>query len=170
MHVRAAGPADARAVAAVHVDGWQAAYRHIVPAAVLDALSVDRHEAMWRDAIFTGRPELRVAQAGGPVLGWIAIGASRDVGAAATDAEVWAFYTAPAAWAGGVGRALWRDARERLCAQGFTRCSLWAFPQNERAGRFYSAAGFALEPASEKMFMLGDTPLREVRYACGLDV
>jgi hypothetical protein len=46
--VRRATPADARDISFVHVCTWQAAYRHVFPAEVLDALSVEMLEALYR--------------------------------------------------------------------------------------------------------------------------
>jgi hypothetical protein len=43
--VRPATPDDADAIASVHVRSWQAAYRGIVPDAMLDALSIQRGPA-----------------------------------------------------------------------------------------------------------------------------
>ena len=41
MRVRRAEPADARGIAEVHTRTWQAAYRHVFPAEVLDGLDVE---------------------------------------------------------------------------------------------------------------------------------
>ena len=41
--------------------------------------------------------------------------------------------------------------------------SLWVIDRNERARRFYCAAGFNVEAESEKEFELGGAKLREVR-------
>ena len=49
--VRAATPADAAAIAGVHVRSWQAAYRGIVPDEVLDGLSLPDREQRWRSIL-----------------------------------------------------------------------------------------------------------------------
>ena len=163
-----ATPADARPVAQIHVEGWQAAYRTIVPAEYLAALSIDERETMWRECIDAGVPELLVARVDGSVCGWVSFGACRDAGAPENHAEVWALYVAPAAWSTGVGRALWTSARRRMFEAGFKTCSLWAFPQNARAIGFYRSAGFALDASSAKDFTLGGAQLQEVRLVCDL--
>jgi RimJ/RimL family protein N-acetyltransferase len=53
--------------------------------------------------------------------------------------------------------------------RGFTTCSLWVFPQNERAIRFYRAAGFVPDAGPPQAFELGGRQLQEVRYVCRLD-
>jgi len=45
--LRPAKTSDAAGIAAVHVAGWQAAYRHLLPAAYLDALDPAEREAQW---------------------------------------------------------------------------------------------------------------------------
>src|SRR5581483_6414909 len=45
--VRPAVPADAAAMARVHVDSWQTTYRGILPDAALDRLGYAEREQMW---------------------------------------------------------------------------------------------------------------------------
>jgi ribosomal protein S18 acetylase RimI-like enzyme len=170
IRVEPAGPEDARAVAAVHVRAWQAAYAGFVPAAYLASLSVDQRETIWRDAIAAREAELMVARDADAdaVLGWISFGACRDRGAGPRDGEVWALYVDPGAWARGVGRTLWGHALPRLRARGFKRATLWVFPQNARAIRFYQSLGFQLEPGSEQTFELGGATMAEVRCVLNL--
>lgn len=164
MQVTHAAPEDARAVAEIHVDTWRVAYASIVPADYLASLSVERREAMWKECIATGAPELLVAKKTGVVQGWLSFGQCRDEGAPETEAEVWAIYVAPSAWSTGAGRMLWVRARELMLAQGFKSCSLWVFPQNDRAIKFYHSAGFAHDGAAPKSFEISGTQLQEVRF------
>lgn len=159
---------DARAVAEIHLDTWRAAYASIVPVDYLASLSVKRREAMWRECITTGTPELLVAKKAGVIQGWLSFGQCRDEGSSKIDAEVWAIYVAPSAWSTGVGRLLWLRARELMLAQGFTSCSLWVLPQNDRAIKFYHAAGFAHDGSAPKSFELGGAQLQEVRFVAKL--
>lgn len=168
MRIVPATPADARAVADVHVRTWRAAYRGIVADAYLAALSVDQRETTWRAAIEAGTPELLVAKVGAIVAGWISFGPCRDDGAGARVGEIWALYVAPEFWSSGVGRSLWLAARENMVKEGYQRVSLWVITSNRRAIKFYSAAGFAAEPGSTKSFTLGGKSLKETRYAAAL--
>ena len=161
------GPArldEARAVAELQVRTWQAAYPGIVPEEYLASLSVEKFEKMWHGTIIKGVPQLLVARESETQLGWVAFGPSRDQGAAATDAEIWAIYVGVPHWGRGVGRQLWLQARERMRAQGFESVSLWAFPENQRAGRFYAGLGFEVDPKSHKQFTLGGAQLNEIRF------
>lgn len=156
---------DARRVAQIHVLAWQAAYVGIAPDEYLAALSIDKRETMWREAIEKRVPELLLARVEGDVVGWIAFGASRDKGASEGSGEIWALYVDPAHWSGGVGRGLLQRARERLSERGFASTSLWVLAENARALRFYEAAGFTLDPGSAQLFELAGRQVRELRYA-----
>ena len=164
MNVRPARPDDARRIAEIHVRTWQAAYPGIVPAEYLASLSIERYEAMWSDSIAKSTPELLVAEDGDAILGWVAFGASRDKDARSDTAEIWAIYVDSSRWSAGIGRALWSQTLARLQERGFASVGLWAFPANERAGRFYRALGFEIEAGSAQQFVLGGASLDEVRY------
>jgi ribosomal protein S18 acetylase RimI-like enzyme len=112
---------------------------------------------------------LLVAKDNGVVLGWVSFGACRDKDAPASQAEVWAIYVAPNSWFKGVGRQLWQRARELLSQRGFATCSLWVFPENEQAIRFYTSMGFMVDKQPPRRFELGGRQLQEVRYVCRID-
>lgn len=164
MRVEPATLGDCRAVAQVHVTSWQHAYRHMLPAAFLDALSVERRQEMWSEALAARSVQLYVARGDQGIAGFIAFGACRDDDAPPRRAEIRALYLAPSSWSQGVGRRLWMTARECLVAQGHETVSLWVLAGNERAIRFYRAVGFQAEPQSIKVFELAGAPLQEVRY------
>jgi GNAT superfamily N-acetyltransferase len=169
MNIRPAVVSDARTVATVHVHSWQSAYRGIVPDAHLDSLSIDRREAIWRVAIQKTTPELWVAECDSRVIGWSAFGASRDADASPRTGELEAIYLLPRYWNTGAGRALWQISRRRLLERGFATVTLWVLAANVRAIRFYAAAGFAPNPATEKGINIGGRALREIRYETVLE-
>ncbi|MEX2506747.1 MAG: GNAT family N-acetyltransferase [Pseudohongiellaceae bacterium] len=164
MNIRTARESDARSVARVHVETWRAAYRGVVPDAYLNSLSIDKRELAWGKSIRAGIPELWVAEIQSEVAGWVAFGPSRDSDASASVGELEAIYITPDHWATGVGRALWFVARRRLIERGFSSATLWVLVKNARAIKFYGAAGFQPNPASEKEINLGGATLKEVRY------
>lgn len=170
LHIRPAQPADAAAIARIHVAAWQAAYAGIIDAAYLAGMSVAQREAYWAKAMVQGAPEVLLAQDGsnGAVIGWVALGDCRDPGAPATRGEVWAIYVDPARWSRGAGHALWQHARARLLASGKTEASLWVLAANEHAIQFYMRQGFEPEPEGDKTITIAGSALREVRYAARL--
>ena len=160
---------DARTVAEIHVLSWQSAYKSILPAEYLASLSVETREEWWKKCIVAGTPELLVAKKNGAVRGWLNFGAGRDEDSTPTSAEVWALYVSPESWSTGTGRTLWLRARELMLEQAFKSCSLWVFPQNSRAIKFYQGAGFIRDSSPPKNFELAGRQLQEVRYTNQLD-
>jgi ribosomal protein S18 acetylase RimI-like enzyme len=80
----------------------------------------------------------------------IAFGASRDADAVPTVGEIETIYVSPSQWSSGTGWNLWTVARARLIERKFTSVTLWVLEDNQRAIRFYHAAGFAPDLASRK--------------------
>ncbi|AOU97583.1 hypothetical protein BI364_06075 [Acidihalobacter yilgarnensis] len=162
MHLRLAVPSDARDIARVHVESWRVAYRGLVPQTYLDKLSVESREAFWMQTISTEACEVWVAEVDSALVGWIALGASRDDDATFDVGELQAIYLLPEYWAHGIGRALWRVACGRLLERGFSSAVVWVFADNARAIRFYRAAGFTLNSELEDS---GDYDGMELKYA-----
>jgi len=169
MNIDRATLDDVRVVAQIHVDAWRAAYANILPADYLASLSVEQREEMWKKTVESGRPELLVAKESGTVLGWVSFSACRDKDAPASQAEIWAIYVAPSSWSRGIGRQLWQRARDLMLLQGYGICSLWVFPENEQAIRFYRSVGFVADDLPQQQFKLGGRQLQEVRYVCRID-
>ena len=167
--IRPASIDDAASIARIHIAGWQTAYRGIVPQSHLDAMTPDKREAYWRQAIAESTPRVRVATLGEEVVGWISYGRCRDSDRS-EGGEVWAIYVQPAYVATGVGRVLWLEAKADLAASGYGDVSLWVLARNIRARHFYERAGFTVDPASAKPVVIGGGTLEEVRYVRPLPV
>ena len=164
--VRAAVPADAAAMAALHVHAWRAAYAGVMPADFLASLTIAEREAMWRRSLT--EPELApaermisVAVDGEQVLGFAAAGHARgddELGLG----ELYALNVDPPAWGRGAGRALlaaataWLDARFRVSI-------LWVTEENSRARRLYERAGWSPDGAA-KTEDFGGVNVRDCRY------
>jgi ribosomal protein S18 acetylase RimI-like enzyme len=139
--IRDACPEDAGRVATVHVRAWQAAYRGILPDAELDALDPAERARRYTFGDRTpGTPRTLVALEGDSVLGFATVTRCADDSGRA--GELQALYVDPARWHSGVGRALLAAAEARLQEEGFAVAVLWVFVGNERAERFYRAAGW----------------------------
>ena len=165
MRIRSATPEDCREIAQVHVLSWQQAYEHMLPQAYLSALSVEQREAMWRASFRNAAPQLLVARdADESIAGFIAFGPPQDKKMPEHCAEIWALYLDARYWSQGIGRRLWLATLERLLAQGVTTITLWVMTDNERARRFYQAAGFKPQYDTYQNFTLGGVQLEEMRY------
>ena len=81
LRIREALPADARAIAEIHVRSWQAAYRGQLTDDYLDGLSVDDRLEQHRRSLEEPPAEWRtwVAQDGDVLAGFVVTGPSQDL-------------------------------------------------------------------------------------------
>ncbi|MBP5073976.1 GNAT family N-acetyltransferase [Pseudomonas chlororaphis] len=169
--IRVARPTDAPAIAQVQIRSWQQAYRGLMPDDYLAALdrTQEQRQAWWKQSIEQGSPEVFVALVDERVIGWIAVGSSRDEDVDRREtAEVMAFYLLAEHWGTGVGRTLWATAVEHLRGQGFQALSLWVLLDNTRATGFYCKAGLLADNSSQRSIARGGWALEEIRYRARL--
>jgi ribosomal protein S18 acetylase RimI-like enzyme len=166
--VRPAGQADAEDLARVRIATWRAAYRGIVPDAVLDGLDPVAEVVTWRQRL-AAATEVRteVALVAAPpdrprLVGFVTTGAARHAGEAGLG-EVWAIYVDPDAQGRGVGRALMDAAIRDLETRGFGEAVLWVFEANAPARAFYERLGWTPDGAAKPLVIGGAAPL-EIRY------
>jgi RimJ/RimL family protein N-acetyltransferase len=167
MIVRRARPSDAHAMAVVHVASWRAAYLGLVPASVLNELSVLERTASWARILTDGESRgsrAWVALIGGRILGFVSAGPTRD----ADDhrgqvGEVYAIYLEPTAWGHGLGGELLRTAEDDLCERGYRMATIWVLAGNARARRFYEQCGYSADGGRQNE-EVGPAVLPSVRY------
>jgi ribosomal protein S18 acetylase RimI-like enzyme len=142
--IRPATPKDAQRLAEIHVSAWQAAYRGQLDDEYLDGLKVDDRLEQHRRSLQEQRPDWRtwLAEDGGRAVGFAVTGPSEDADAERTTAEVYAIYLEPDRVGTGLGRDLFAHAVTDLRERGFDAITLWVLETNERARRFYEAAGW----------------------------
>ncbi|WP_205826142.1 GNAT family N-acetyltransferase [Microbispora catharanthi] len=167
MVIRRAEPADAEAIAAVHVRSWQAAYPGLMPEAYLDGLTPAMRLPVWERLLGESSPprtEVLVAEADGSVAGFAALGPGRDDDVdPASVAEISAIYLMPEVWGTGVGGRLMAAALDGLATAGYEQATLWVVDGNARARRFYERGGWRPDGAAQRDESDG-FPLTEVRY------
>ncbi|MCZ4068493.1 GNAT family N-acetyltransferase [Microbacterium sp. H37-C3] len=179
--VRRAVPADAAAIARVHVRGWHETYTGRMPQSILDRLDLDRltrvrrellgHEQRISDRESSGaaRPNHTerthdlgrtwVAVTAGSIVGFAVSGSSRDDPPVAP-VELYAIYVLAAHHGIGAGQAL-LDA-----ALGHESASLWVLADNPRARAFYARNGFRPDGAEKDDTSWGES-ISEVRLVRG---
>ena len=167
LTIRAAGPADAAAIAGVHVRSWQEAYVGIVSATYLDSLDPQVAAERWAHHLEHGPADgvrTWLAQDGGRLLGFASVGPSRDEDAGRGDLEIYSIYLDPGTWGHGVARELMKT----LIAEAGDRTplTLWVLAANERARHFYRRHGFQPDGV-ERYEDVGGEELLEVRYRRG---
>jgi ribosomal protein S18 acetylase RimI-like enzyme len=159
MQIRPASPDDALAIETIRVRGWRSAYRHVFPAAELDAMPIDPER--WRARLHVPPPGWTtvICEDGGDVVGFAATGPSRDED---DFGEVYAIYVDPDAWSAGAGRALMHAAEAALAAD-YRAALLWVLEDNPRARGFYERAGWAPDGVRKAEERFG-VRAAEVRY------
>jgi len=140
--LRDAEPADAAAIARVHVRAWQAAYRGLMPEDFLDAQRPEDRESRYvLGSSDPAAPRTILAVSEDAVIGFATIGPTRDEDVPGAG-ELYALYIDPLHWRGGVGRTLLLESRERLRRAGHEQALLWVLAGNETAARFYRTDGW----------------------------
>jgi GNAT superfamily N-acetyltransferase len=125
--IRAFGPADAPAVAALHVRSWHRAYADFVAPENMPTLA--EREATWSGEL------------AGPTWVWDQDGLVAGV-VQVRDAELGVLYVDPPAQGAGIGSALHDHALDRIRAAGHDRATVWVFTANGHGRDFYAARGW----------------------------
>jgi L-amino acid N-acyltransferase YncA len=160
MTVRPATPADADAIAAIHVAGYEDAYRGLLPDAVLDVRTLELRRRVWGERLARehGAEFTDVAEIDG-VVGAFHSGrgaSAEECGAESSATGCWeSLYTDPVHLGGSAGMllgfALHRQMLERMAALGFTDAVAFVVEGNDRARRFFLATGWALDGTTREV-------------------
>ncbi len=160
--IRAARPADAAGIAAVHVAAWQETYPGIIPQAYIDRLDVKARAAHWRDAI-ARNDFVQVAVSDNDIVGFVAAGPFRDPSREMAG-EIYAIYLRARHQRKGTGRALFESAQNHLSRNDLRPFGIWVLRQNP-ACRFYEAMGGIVW--REKIATLAGVDLPEALFRFG---
>ena len=170
MHVgdittRPATPADAAAIAEIHVRAWQTAYRGMMDDAFLDALSVEQRVAQWRERLTAGRDDLHVwvADQEGEVVGFCSFGPSDEDDVPRRTAILHTIYVRPGLTRASSAEPTPARAEQAMREAGYRHAVLWMLKQNANAGAFYERAGWRAD-GTERGESIGGRPVIEVRY------
>ncbi|MET9833703.1 GNAT family N-acetyltransferase [Streptomyces sp. NPDC006385] len=167
MQIRQARSDDASAVAGVYVRSWQAAFPGLVPQHYLDAMDPSREESEWKTRIAETRwpsSGVLVAETEAGIVGFASFGPSQDI---PVTAEIGTLYAMPEVWGTGSGRQLMLATLAAIGQAGYTQATLWVLEDNERARRFYEAAGWGADGAAVED-STGGASLNKLRYRCPL--
>ena len=172
MTIRVAHPQDANEIAQVHITTWQVAYRGLLRDSLLDHLSLSQRTLEWQEIlartdgqIFVYTRAKDLATGTTEIVGFVAVGACRDADLQQESVgEVYALYLRPDCWGKGYGAALMTEALAQLQRQGYPRVTLWVLAGNQRAMRFYAAAGFCADGQTQEETLLGGVLAHELRY------
>lgn len=167
VSVRPARPDDASEIARIQIETWRQAYASILPAAVLESLTVEAATPVWTSAI-TSAPSpqhhLLVAMEQQWVVGFVALGPS---GADEPDLPGPAVALAPMLveprWGRrGHGSRLLAAAIDHARQDGFTLAIAWIPEADKASADFLTSAGWA--PSGHvRALDTGTGELREIR-------
>lgn len=167
MQIRRAWLDDASAVAGVYVRSWQAAFAGLVPQRYLDSMDPGHEESEWKTRIAnTAWPSSGVlaAETEAGIVGFASFGPSQET---SVIAEIGTLYATPEVWGTGIGKQLMLATLAVLRHADYTQATLWVLQDNERARRFYEAAGWRADGAAVKD-STGGASLNKLRYRCPL--
>jgi ribosomal protein S18 acetylase RimI-like enzyme len=139
IDIRKAEPADAEAIAEVHLEAWQGAYSGIIPHRALGAMIGRRGSDWWANAVRRAASIL-VIDVGGVVAGYATVGRnrSRDL---PQEGEIYELYIKPEYQGVGFGSRLFAAAQQKLKSHGLKGLVVWALEENASALDFYAGAG-----------------------------
>jgi GntR family transcriptional regulator len=162
--LRPATAADAAGLAEVFIAAWQDAYQSVVDAKILESLEQETI-AGWLGADLSSSGTTVVAEApGGTIVGFIRFGEDPE---GSGNGYVHSLYVHPRAGGRGTGRRLLEHAVAALERAGRPTVALWVFEANERARRFYAAAGFTPDGGHRVELEWRANEIRLVRAAPG---
>ena len=142
-----AGPADAEALARVHVASWRQTYKGLLPDGYLARMSQPQHARRFARALTRSGPNdviLACAERAG-LVGYAQGGPSRR--GVTGEAEVSTLYLLRGAHGRGLGRRLLADTARALAAVGATSLVISVLRGNAAACAFYEHLGGEAEPA-----------------------
>jgi ribosomal protein S18 acetylase RimI-like enzyme len=163
MLVRAATPEDSSAIATIHIESWRAAYKDILPKALLDGLQYEPKRAYWQSTLERGKEQVTVVEHEGQVQGWMLWGEDRDFPGETYRQEVYAIYVAPPYYRKGIGTKLFQHLFSSLNLQQVYCVSVWVLEDNAAAIAFYRHHGFSTTPEASKMIIRGGAELNEIK-------
>ena len=167
--IRKATVDDAFGIASVHVRSWQVAYRGHMPDDFLDGLDVEKRTNMWRELTQNPANIIFIAEdTQGNIVGFSALGPSRDSDGNPSTAEVSAIYVDPERWEKGIGRALLSASLEEVLKREFSQLTLWVLEANQRARSFYEMFGFIPDGVTKYDDHWKSFAVREIRYRLNL--
>jgi ribosomal protein S18 acetylase RimI-like enzyme len=165
--IRPAGWADIEGMARVAVDTWRLTYQGILPAAHLGrmrhaALEGQRSRMMHAQGV---HHFVAIEQRAGEVVGFASCGPTRNA-AGGVPGELYELYVQNGFQGRGLGRRLFRAAKNQLAADGHEALVVWVLSNNPNR-EFYPRMGGWLH--AQKATRVGGAPIQQTAYRWRLD-
>lgn len=160
--IRLAAPADAPAVARIHVESWKVAYRGIMPDDVIARTDLAYRTRFWTERLATRDWPVFLIDEGGESVAFCQAIATPDADDdAKTVGHITSIHVLPRLRGKGHGRALLDRAFAEFRRRGMTEVTLWVLEGNGPARSFYERLGFRND-GGRKAYP--GTDVSEVRY------
>ena len=165
---RQAKVSDAEGIAKVHVRTWQSTYTGMIPDSFLQNLNMEHKAKNWIGNLesSTLRSRTIVAEIDGEIVGFIAVGPSREI-EDANQGEVYAIYVNSKDQNQGLGSKLMHQGLSFLKDEKFVGTILWVLDKNSRTREWYESLGWKSREKS-KIDKRVDFELVEIQYVIEL--
>ena len=142
VRLRRGVPADAGALARLHVAVWRGTYRDLAPPEALRRLDEARRLPFWQEVLGSDDPQTGAIVAPGDQdpVGVVSFAPSSHPAFAGAP-EITHLYLCPSVRGSGLGASLLNAAFAHLRAAGFDRVALAVVRENTAARGFYRAMG-----------------------------
>lgn len=165
LEIVKATTSDSSAIAQILVKSWQAAYRGIMSDEVLDNLSLQQREEVWRKHLNSGG-EAYLLRLSGETVGVIEVCKFRDsIEGFSGWGEIPVIYLLPESYGSGLGSELMRFALALLTERGEGNIGIWVLEKNTRAIHFYKKHGFSQSEHNKVHKPTGLVEILMVRYS-----
>jgi GNAT superfamily N-acetyltransferase len=175
VSVRPARADDVEEIARIHVETWRFGYAGILPAPVLDGLTVDAAASAWREAVVeppSPRHHVLVAVEGRWIVGFAALGPPDDLQPEDADPDatvsIGPIVVEPRWARRGHGSRLMAAAVDVARSDGMARAVTW-IPERDTVSREFLAGGGWAPDGLARALDTGAGELREIRLHVRLD-
>ena len=165
MEIRRAKYTDIEQIAKIHVETWQDAYKGLMPAELLDNLSIDQKIKLWESLLSSDNKDtiVFVATEGESIIGFTSIGKSRDPEATEEIGEIYTIYVDHNHYRKAAGKLLLDAVQVELKELGFSKATLWVLETNIQGRNFYEKNGWQITEGKKTEERNG-YKLDEVKY------
>lgn len=165
VYLRHATADDAAGIAQVHVDGWQKAYKDLVPEQYLGCTNSRLREEFWRGELEVESPDRTpwVALIDDRVIGFAAGGITRDDDADPHTGEIYQLFVAPECWSQGIRSNLIKRVSRDLAEHGFDNAIFWILANDEVMRSFAEYVSWVTD-GTTRMEDCGDTQVEQILY------
>ena len=165
--VRAASWDDIEGMSRVSVDTWRHTYKDILPRAYLERMRLLRSEHQRSRMMHAQGVHHFVAiePRAGEVVGYASCGPNRNGGAGVTG-EIYELYVQNGFQGRGIGRRLFKAARNQLAGDGHEAMIVWVLSANPNLGVYPRLGG---RRHAKQMIRVGGAKVEETAYTWRLD-